>query len=831
MRKKDAVEKIDYAIIAQAHTPMYLIHKYWARKPHNVVSEYIKHYSKEGEIVLDPFGGSGVTAMEAIKSNRKAVSIDLNPISEFIIENTLIQVDKKDIIDQLKIIENNVKEKIIRNYETPCPKCNSRSLILASIWNREKNIPFEMRGYCSLCDKKYAIKPTNKDIDLIKSIDKKTGKWAPTARLAYNGSEFKEGTHRKNLSTIDSLFTRRNLICLSEIFEEINKITDKKLRSVFQFAFTSMVHLASKMCPVAKEGGRGHWSALSATSFWPVHRYWIPPIFMESNVWMLFESSVIGKQGILNGKEDAASQITNFKRAKNFQDLNDGANILFETRNALELTKSVPPNSIDYIFTDPPYGGAIQYFELSTLWASWLKMDLDYEDEITVNEQQKKDFGYYHKMLRSAFREMYQVLKPGRYLTVTFHSTEIAVWNSIIKAVVLNGFDLEKIVYQPPARASAKGLLQPYGSAVGDYYIRFKKPDAEKLSSESTMDLETYDREVVQAATFIIAERGEPAIYQRILNGIMVELKGGRNVPIGARNIEQVLKEHVGKEFELIDVHDTKGKKAGKAWWLKGKDFTNFSTPSLSDRVEKVVLNVLDKKIKASFDDVLQEIFIHFPNALTPDTEDIASILEEYAVKTPDGNWRLKPELQEGQRESIHNTMIFYLAQLGRKAGYKVWIGLQEQKFKVNNTLLSQICDEIPTFRYVPQDSSTLDRIKQIDVLWLEDGKIRYEFEVETTTGISEAIIRGSNIPQELNPKRYIIIPKDREKFLFRKLQEPILAQAIKKTKWNFIRYSDLERIAKSAKKAFKASELENVAKLPRETGDETQTNLANYGQ
>ena len=89
-------------------------------------------------------------------------------------------------------------------------------------------------------------------------------------------------------------------------------------------------------------------------------------------------------------------------------------NILFATANAIELTKILPPNSVDYIFTDPPYGGAVQYFELSTLWAAWLNMKIDYADEITINSQQKKDFDYYHKMLKSAFREMYQVLKPGQ---------------------------------------------------------------------------------------------------------------------------------------------------------------------------------------------------------------------------------------------------------------------------------------------------------------------------------------------------------------------------------------------------------------------------------
>ena len=90
---------------------------------------------------------------------------------------------------------------------------------------------------------------------------------------------------------------------------------------------------------------------------------------------MLFKSAVFGKQGVLKGKADAAEHNQFYKRAKNLAQLMDSTNILFETANALELTKIVPPNSVDYIFTDPPYGGAVQYFELSTLWASWLGLE------------------------------------------------------------------------------------------------------------------------------------------------------------------------------------------------------------------------------------------------------------------------------------------------------------------------------------------------------------------------------------------------------------------------------------------------------------------------
>jgi len=64
---QELIQHIDYAISAKRHTPMYLMHKYWARKPHNVVAEYIKRYSQENDLVLDPFCGSGVTFLEGSK--------------------------------------------------------------------------------------------------------------------------------------------------------------------------------------------------------------------------------------------------------------------------------------------------------------------------------------------------------------------------------------------------------------------------------------------------------------------------------------------------------------------------------------------------------------------------------------------------------------------------------------------------------------------------------------------------------------------------------------------------------------------------------------------
>lgn len=64
------------------------MHKYWARKPHSVVGEYIERYTQKGEFMLDPFIGSGVTAIEALKRGRKAIATNLDPIAIFITRMT-----------------------------------------------------------------------------------------------------------------------------------------------------------------------------------------------------------------------------------------------------------------------------------------------------------------------------------------------------------------------------------------------------------------------------------------------------------------------------------------------------------------------------------------------------------------------------------------------------------------------------------------------------------------------------------------------------------------------------------------------------------------------
>src|SRR5437879_11433120 len=82
----------------QAAKRHYGTHPYFTRRPYNVVRKYILHYSKEGDRVLDPFGGSGVTAIEAFLENRQGIQNDINPLANFIAEG-IANLEKGQIVD------------------------------------------------------------------------------------------------------------------------------------------------------------------------------------------------------------------------------------------------------------------------------------------------------------------------------------------------------------------------------------------------------------------------------------------------------------------------------------------------------------------------------------------------------------------------------------------------------------------------------------------------------------------------------------------------------------------------------------------------------------
>lgn len=112
---------------------------------------------------------------------------------------------------------------------------------------------------------------------------------------------------------------------------------------------------------------------------------------------------------------------------------------IVSTQSVLHMP-SIPQNSVDYIFTDPPFGSNLQYSELSAFWDAWLRVKENNETEAIVNKSHNKSILDYQKMMTKAFSEYYRVLKPGHWITVEFHNSQNAVWNAISEAILQAGF-------------------------------------------------------------------------------------------------------------------------------------------------------------------------------------------------------------------------------------------------------------------------------------------------------------------------------------------------------------------------------------------------------
>ena len=156
------METKEFEIMPENYQYIYAMHKYWAKKPFNVVNMLIQKYSKKNEIVLDPFCGSGISLIESLNSNRKGVGIDINPAAIFITKEVLVKNKIEDIEKEFQKIERDCKEKINNLYLV---NRNGHSFVGSHfLWLNEKLVEIRHRDR-----KNRWIKVRPRRIDIIKA--------------------------------------------------------------------------------------------------------------------------------------------------------------------------------------------------------------------------------------------------------------------------------------------------------------------------------------------------------------------------------------------------------------------------------------------------------------------------------------------------------------------------------------------------------------------------------------------------------------------------------------------------------------------------------------
>ena len=141
---------------------------------------------------------------------------------------------------------------------------------------------------------------------------------------------------------------------------------------------------------------------------------------------------------------------------------------------------------MDYIFTDPPFGGNLMYSELNFLWEAWLKVFTNNKSEAIINKNQSKDLPDYKELMTLCFKEMYRILKPNRWITVEFHNSKASVWNAIQDSLSKSGFIIAQVTILDKKHGSFKQVTTT-GAVKNDLIINAYKPRQsfeERSSSE-----------------------------------------------------------------------------------------------------------------------------------------------------------------------------------------------------------------------------------------------------------------------------------------------------------------------------------------------------------
>ena len=295
---------IDYTVSPKKDCARYKMHKYWAAKPWYVVAEYIRHFTCEGEIVMDPFCGSGVVGCEALINRRKAVLNDLNPMATFIALNLCRSpVDMDKFKEEFTKIQAELKDPIMDMYRLsePCPKCGkalyAKHLVRGPSLEGQWVVEARCAGNHGRSGHIRRLL-TSKEKVAIKLIeDREISYWFPQ-------NEFPDGREimrlkNAGITKTDGLFTRRNLLALSMIYEKIQEVTDIHIKELMLMAFSNTLLHASKL---KSENLR----PMSANS------YYCMDDWIEENVWQRFENRVKWHWGVFEGKRETNQLIGNY---------------------------------------------------------------------------------------------------------------------------------------------------------------------------------------------------------------------------------------------------------------------------------------------------------------------------------------------------------------------------------------------------------------------------------------------------------------------------------------------------------------------------------------
>lgn len=717
LRKDDFEVKDPYAsdVSEGKNNPIYNAHSYHTKVPHPAIMRYILHYTQPGDIVLDGFAGTGMTGVAAqmcgncdidlknkieaefekleykkpVWGARHAVLGDLSPVASFIAYNYNTPVNAKRFEIEAKKILTEVEKECGWMYETrhtdgsigkinyvvwsdvficpdcggeivfydaavdkekgevkeefACPNCGAKhtkkqvSKAMQTVFDKamnktiqqSKTVPVFIQ-YVDAKGKKHEKKPDDFDFELIKKIENSDiPYWFPTERTC-DGKETRRNDNA-GITNVHQFYTKRNLWILSAIKQ-------KCTMPLQHLMFNSQLINISKLNR-HRPGVSFPYNPLSGTMY-------IGSQVSEANVFTAYYNKI-------NRLIEAVNMLSN--------------------RNPISITSAensqLSDNSIDYIFTDPPFGANIDYSELNFIQEAWLKVKTNNKEEAIENDTQNKGLLEYQNIMQKCFAEYYRVLKPGHWITIEFSNTAASVWNSIQLGLNRVGFVIANVSSLDKQQGSFKAVTTPT-AVKQDLVISCYKPSEtftkQFMIQDSRANTWSFVSEhlehlpipaVKDERTTSVIERSPKVLYDRLITYFFMR---GLPVPLDAADFQEGLRNRYIQEDGMIFT----SAQLNQYHELKKKHNITDQPSLFVDIIESEndAIQWIKEKLEAGplkYQDIQPDYRKAYTINRKGEVEvELKDVLEENFIQEADGSWRIPDMNEQKDRDALRTKAL-----------------------------------------------------------------------------------------------------------------------------------------------------------------------------
>jgi len=366
----------------EAYRGLYAFHKYWGKKPAEPIRYLIQHLCPPEGLVVDPFLGSGISALEAVQLRRRIIGIDVNPAAIRLSRMLVAPPPPKHLEKALHHIATTIRSTILDSYITaegkPATHYVWRAQTLEKVWIA----PEEGRTRTEL-------PPTAQDLALLETFASYQPRRLRNPRFFQN-SRINSAPHL----TLKDLFTGRALRNIELLLDTIAQ-QPSEVQEALKLSLTAAVGQMSKMVFAITSRGKtsGRQSGRMEVGSWVIG-YWRPEQHFEVNVWNCFERRA---QKLIKAVAESTSAPIAARPGDPASVCASAADYALINGDTLNVVPTLPDSSVSLIITDPPHSDRIPYLELSELWNVVLGECPPFESEIVVSnakERRKTKAGY-----------------------------------------------------------------------------------------------------------------------------------------------------------------------------------------------------------------------------------------------------------------------------------------------------------------------------------------------------------------------------------------------------------------------------------------------------